>query len=123
IVRLGWRWRLVRRRLVVRWWRLFRRRRIVRRRRRIGELVKMTMAPSLTPEQHQALAQRIRTAESKTRGEIYCVVAHTSDSYFFPAAFMLTAGMLVASLLVAFWVDRSWFDVSHLTFVIAQVAA
>lgn len=79
--------------------------------------------PSLTPEEHERLANCIRQAEATTRGEIYCVVARTSDSYIFPAAFMLTIGMLVASLAVAFWLDRSWHEVSHVTFVLAQIAA
>ena len=41
----------------------------------------------ISPQDHERIADAIRAAESKTDGEIYCVVAHASDGYFFPAAF------------------------------------
>lgn len=81
------------------------------------------MKPSLSPEDHLLLANRIRQAEKTTRGEIYCVVARQSDPYIFPAAFMLALGVLVASLAVAFWLDRSWLPLGHLGFVFYQIAA
>lgn len=81
------------------------------------------MRQSLTPQDHRALADRIKAAEGATRGEIYCVVARQSDSYVFPAAFMLAAGVLAASLAVAFWLDRSWLLLGHLGFVLHQVVA
>jgi putative membrane protein len=81
------------------------------------------MARPLTPQEHQALADRIRAAEAQTRGEIYCVVARASDGYIYPAAFMLAVGLAVASIPVAFWLDRSWLGVSHLNFALLQAAA
>ena len=81
------------------------------------------MARPLTQQEHQALADRIREAEARTRGEIYCVVARASDGYFHPAAFVLTLGIAAASAVVAFWLDRSWLAASHLGFVLAQAAA
>ena len=69
------------------------------------------MSRSLTPHDHQALSERIKAAEATTRGEIYCVVARSSDGYVFPAAFMLAVGVMLASLAVAVWLDRSWFMV------------
>lgn len=81
------------------------------------------MPRPLTPQEHQALADRIRAAEARTRGEIYCVVARVSDGYFYPAGFMLAIGLLVASLVAALWLDRSWLAVSHLAFALAQAAA
>lgn len=81
------------------------------------------MARPLTPQQHDALADRIRAAEARTQGEIYCVVARASDPYFYPAAFMLATGIVLASLAVAVWLDRDWLAVSHLHFVAAQAAA
>jgi putative membrane protein len=83
----------------------------------------MTISRSLTQAEHDALANRIREAEAKTRGEIYCVVARRSDSYHFPAAFMLTAVMLIGSVGFALWIDRSWYELSHLTFVAGQIVA
>jgi putative membrane protein len=41
----------------------------------------------MTPQDHACVTEAIRTAEQGTSGEIYCVVARSSDSYFFPAAF------------------------------------
>jgi len=78
---------------------------------------------NLTPEQHDSLAGRIRAAEARTSGEIYCVVARASDSYLYPAACMLAVGILVVSLPVAWWLDRSWLPVSHLLFGAAEIAA
>ena len=80
------------------------------------------MAKPLTEEQRRALADRIRAAEARTTGEIYCVVARTSDDYFYPAAFVLSLGMLAASLPVGVWLDRDWLTFPHLGFVAAQVA-
>lgn len=81
------------------------------------------MARPLTPQEHQALADRIRAAEARTSGEIYCVVARASDGYFHPAAFLLAAGMLAIGIAVAWWLDRSWLGPSHLTFAAAQATA
>ena len=81
------------------------------------------MSRSLTPHDHQTLSERIKAAEAVTRGEIYCVVARSSDGYVFPAAFMLAVGVMLASLAVAVWLDRSWFAVSHLAFALCEAAA
>lgn len=81
------------------------------------------MTKGLTTDQHAELAGRIRAAEARTGGEIFCVVARSSDSYFFPAACALALGVCVASLPVAFWLDRSWLSVSHLGVALAQLAA
>lgn len=81
------------------------------------------MTKPLTPEQHESLAARIRQAEAQTRGEIYCVVARASDSYAYPAAFMLALGVMLVSLPVAIWLDRSWLGLPHLTLVLSQLAA
>ena len=81
------------------------------------------MERMLTPPEHDALSQRIRAAEMRTTGEIYCVVTRASDSYFLPAAFMLALGVLLVSVPVAIWLDRSWLGLQHLVFVAAQAAA
>lgn len=81
------------------------------------------MTKGLTSDQHAELAARIRAAEARTGGEIFCVVAQSSDSYFFPAACALALGVCVASLPMAFWLDRSWLPLSHLGFALAQLAA
>ena len=63
---------------------------------------------ALTPEQHRRVAQAIREAEGRTSGEIICVLARSSDSYFYPAAFAVTIGLLAASLIAAVLLDRIW---------------
>lgn len=81
------------------------------------------MARPLTPQQHTELADRIRAAEARTSGEIYCVVARASDSYVFPAATMLLMAVVLIGALVGWWLDRSWLGISHLAFALIEVAA
>jgi putative membrane protein len=78
---------------------------------------------ALTPEDHARIAAAIRAAEAKTSGEIYCVVARASDSYFVAAALAVTAGILIASLVAALVLDRSWEPVAISHFVAAQILA
>jgi putative membrane protein len=78
---------------------------------------------SITPEEHARIAAAIKAAEAKTDGEIYCVVAHASDGYFFPAAFTATIAMLVASLAVAFGLEYLWLSVRLPHFMLAQAFA
>lgn len=81
------------------------------------------MARTMTPEEHQRVTAAIRTAESRTSGEIYCVVARASASYFFPAAFSALACILVGSLIVAFLLEYRWLSVRLPWFVAAQLLA
>lgn len=81
------------------------------------------MARPLTEEQHRLLADRIKAAEARTSGEIYCVVARRSDGYFFPAAFMLLTGIVLVGVAVAVWLDGRWFAVSHSLFALAELSA
>ena len=64
------------------WWRwrrrLFGRRRIVGRRRRFGKLV---MDVILTIEEQRRVDAAIKRAETRTDGEIVCVVARASSDY------------------------------------------
>ncbi|MER8711259.1 TPM domain-containing protein [Mesorhizobium sp. M1295] len=77
----------------------------------------------ISPEDHERIADAIRAAESKTDGEIYCVVAHASDGYFFPAAFMAMLGMLVVSLAVGYGLEAWWLSIRLPHFVIAELLA
>lgn len=81
------------------------------------------MTRILTKQEREILADKIRAAETHTRGEIYCVVARRSDSYFYPASFMLAIGLLIVSIPLAFWLDRSWLHFTHFAFSIAQIVA
>jgi putative membrane protein len=78
---------------------------------------------TITPEDHERIAAAIRAAELKTDGEIYCVVAKSSDGYFFPAALMATVGMLLASLAVAYGLEAWWLTVRLPHFVLVQMLA
>lgn len=77
----------------------------------------------ISPTDHERIAAAIRDAEARTDGEIYCVVAQASDGYFFPAAFMATAGILVVSLAVGFGLEAWWLSIRLPHFIIAQLLA
>jgi putative membrane protein len=77
----------------------------------------------ISPQDHHRIAEAIRAAESKTDGEIYCVVAHASNGYFFAAAFMATLCMLIVSLAVAYGLEALWLSIRLPHFVIAQLLA
>lgn len=77
----------------------------------------------ISAEDHDRIAETIRAAELKTDGEIYCVVAHSSDGYFFPAAFTATLGLFVASLAVAYGLEAWWLSIRLPHFVLAQLLA
>lgn len=78
---------------------------------------------TLTPQEHDRVAAAIRAAEKRTAGEIICVLAQRSDSYFYPAAFVLTLAMLLASLVAALVIDRLWITVPLWQFAAAQALA
>ncbi|WP_011582541.1 MULTISPECIES: TPM domain-containing protein [Chelativorans] len=77
----------------------------------------------LTEEERARVIGAIRTAEEKTAGEIYCVLARASDSYFFPAAFFVALSILVVSLPAALFLHYRWISVNPQWFVAAQLAA
>jgi putative membrane protein len=78
---------------------------------------------TMTAEDRARVAAAIQNAEAKTAGEIYCVVAHSSDSYFFPAAFLLALAMLAVSLIVGLVLEYWWYDLKMQVFVAAQILA
>lgn len=81
------------------------------------------MAHTLTPQEHQRVTEAIRKAESRTSGEIYCVVARSSADYFFPAAFLALVSILIGSLILAFVLEQWWISVRLPWFVAAQLLA
>jgi putative membrane protein len=66
----------------------------------------------MTPDDHARVAEAVKRAESSTSGEIFCVLARASDSYFFPSAFFVTLAVLVVGLIVALLLDYWWFTVA-----------
>jgi putative membrane protein len=81
------------------------------------------MSRPLSEEEHVRITEAIRTAEQRTSGEIYCVVARSSDSYFFPAAFTLFCAILLVSLVAAFALEYWWLTLRLPLFVAAQILA
>jgi putative membrane protein len=77
----------------------------------------------ISPQDHKRIAGAIRAAESRTDGEIYCVVAHASGNYFFPAAFVAALATLLVSLAVAYGLEAWWLTIRLPHFVIAQLLA
>lgn len=72
---------------------------------------------------HGRVTAAIRAAEKTTSGEIYCVLARSSDGYFYPSAFIVACAMLLVSLAVALGLEYRWHDVPVSTFVVAQILA
>jgi putative membrane protein len=77
----------------------------------------------MSAEDHARVSTAIQIAEAKTAGEIYCVVAHSSDTYFYPAAFLLALAMLAVSLVVGYVLEYWWYDLKVHVFVAAQILA
>ncbi|PYE87990.1 TPM domain-containing protein [Phyllobacterium leguminum] len=69
------------------------------------------------------IAETIRTAEEKTSGEIYAVLAHRSDDYFFAAGFVAACGVIIASIIAAFLAHWYWFEISLPLFGLAILLA
>ncbi len=74
-------------------------------------------------EDHARIAEAIRKAEAETSGEIYAVLARSSDDYFFAAGFVATCGILIASVIAAFLAHWYWFDIRLPLFGLAVLAA
>lgn len=78
---------------------------------------------TISQKDHARVSAAIEAAEAKTDGEIYCVVAHASDTYFFPAAFISVVGILLASLALAFALEAWWLSIRLPYFAAAQLLA
>lgn len=74
-------------------------------------------------EDHARIAEAIRKAEAETSGEIYAVLARSSDDYFFAAGFVATCGILIASVIAAFLAHWYWIDIRLPMFGLAVLAA
>ncbi len=83
----------------------------------------MTAKNLIGEQDHQRIAEAIRQAEANTSGEIYAVLARSSDDYFFAAGFVATCGILIASVIAAFLAHWYWFDIRLPMFGLAVLAA
>ncbi|QND51066.1 TPM domain-containing protein [Phyllobacterium sp. 628] len=77
----------------------------------------------MNEDEHARIAAAIRQAESRTSGEIYAVLARSSDSYFFVAGFAVTCGILISAVIVALAAHWYWFSISLPLFGLAILAA
>jgi putative membrane protein len=77
----------------------------------------------LSREDHARVTAAIKVAEQKTDGEIYCVVAHASESYFFPAAVVALVGILLAGIAVGYGLEVFWLSIRLPYFATAQAMA
>lgn len=77
----------------------------------------------LTHADHERIADAIRDAETKTGGEIYCVVARSSEGYFFQAAFTATLALFAVSIAFAYVLEALWVSIRLPHFLIAQAVA
>lgn len=78
---------------------------------------------TLTQADHERVTEAIRDAEQSTGGEIYCVVARSSDGYFFQAAFTATLASLAVSIAFAYVLEALWLTVRLPHFLIVQAVA
>ena len=76
-----------------------------------------------TPVDRARVAEAIRAAEATTSGEIYCVLARSSSTYFHEAAATLAVGLLIASIAAAAVLHWLWLSMSPLHFALAQLVA
>ncbi|QGA56702.1 TPM domain-containing protein [Brucella sp. 2280] len=83
----------------------------------------MTHHTLIGADDHARIAEAIRKAEAETSGEIYAVLARSSDDYFFAAGFVATCGILIASVIAAFLAHWYWFDIRLPIFGLAVLAA
>lgn len=77
----------------------------------------------ISAEDHIRIGEAIRKAEAGTGGEVYAVLARSSDDYFFAAGFVATCGILAASVIAAFLAHWYWFNISLPVFGLAILAA
>ncbi|MFC0244193.1 TPM domain-containing protein [Falsochrobactrum ovis] len=77
----------------------------------------------ISAEDHTRIGEAIRKAEADTSGEVYAVLARSSDDYFFAAGFVATCGILAASVIAAFLAHWYWFNISLPIFGLAILAA
>ncbi len=83
----------------------------------------MTHRGSIAAEDHARIAEAIRQAEAETSGEIYAVLARSSDDYFYVAGFAAACGVLLTAVILAFLAHWFWFDISLPLFGLAMLAA
>jgi putative membrane protein len=83
----------------------------------------MATIQTLSEHDHRRIRLAIEAAEDRTSGEIHCVLAHSSDSYYYPAAFALSLFMVLLAPLVAAALHYFWYDMQPFYFALGHLAA
>lgn len=83
----------------------------------------MAKTDRLNKAEHAEIAKAIRKAEANTSGEIYCVLARSSDSYFYPSAFILVLTILLIGFGLSIALELWWVSVRLPVFLYAQILA
>ncbi|MHA7882521.1 TPM domain-containing protein [Nitratireductor rhodophyticola] len=77
----------------------------------------------LSGAEHARIARAIGDAEEKTSGEIYCVLARTSDPYLYPACLIVALAILILGPFLALALRHWWISIDPVVFAAAQLAA
>ena len=77
----------------------------------------------LSEAEHARIARAISEAEKKTSGEIYCVLARSSDAYLYPACLIVALAILILGPFLAFALSYWWISIDTMIFAVAQLAA
>lgn len=78
---------------------------------------------TVSAEDHHRITQTIRGVETKTSGEVYAVVAHQSDDYFYVSAFFAALWALVLGALLALAAWWSGTELPSMVLALAQLAS
>lgn len=81
------------------------------------------MTATMTRKDHDRITDAIREAESRTSGEIYCVLARSSGDYFFHAATVATVAILVVGFGLAWAIEMWWLQLRLPLFALAELLA
>ncbi|MEE9376374.1 MAG: TPM domain-containing protein [Rhizobiaceae bacterium] len=78
---------------------------------------------NVTEDDHARITATIRKVEKKTSGEVYAVVAHQSDDYFYVAGFMAALWALLLGFLLAVAMSFLEFPITPIALALAQLAS
>lgn len=79
--------------------------------------------PLMSEADHARVAAAVRSAEAQTSGEIYCVLARSSDSYLAHAGFALAVAVFASGIVVAAVAIGLFGPINALAFAVAEAAA
>lgn len=72
---------------------------------------------------HERIRQAITDVETRTSGEIYCVLARRSDDYFLASSAVIFVAILLASIVAVFVADLYLIEFDPIVLVTVQIVA